>query len=349
MPRSGGTFTRTDGTRTGSTVWQQARDAGVKIVAAGADTHDEDIADALTASIANDGQTPILANLPMTTFRHTGVGDGAARTDYASAGQTQDGSLNWVDGGGTADAITATYAPVLTALIDGQLCHVRATTANATTAPTFSPNGLSAHTIVKEGGAALLAGDIIGDGHELVLRYDPANTQWELLNPKSTSNTGTVTSVATAGLATGGPITGTGTVTVTKATGAEIDTGMEDAKATTPKAVADAIGSSIAAQHITINAQTGTTYTTVLSDDGKLVTLSNAAAIALTIPTNASVAYPVGTTIAFQQIGAGLVTMSGGGVTFNNRNGLVSGGQNAVWSITKTATDTWAVAGDLTT
>ena len=108
-------------------------------------------------------------------------------------------------------------------------------------------------------------------------------------------------------------------------------------------------GTDIADQHITVNGQTGTTYTTVLADDGKLVTLSNAAAIALTIPTNASVAYPIGTTIAFQQLGAGLVTMSGGGVTFNNRNGLVSGGQYAVWSITKTATNTWTVAGDLTT
>lgn len=108
------------------------------------------------------------------------------------------------------------------------------------------------------------------------------------------------------------------------------------------------VGATVAAQAVTLNAQTGTAYTTVLADKGKLVTLSNAAAIALTIPTNAVAAYPVGTTIAFQQIGAGLVTMAGTGVTFNNRNGLISGGQHAVWSITKTLTDTWAVAGDLT-
>ena len=119
---------------------------------------------------------------------------------------------------------------------------------------------------------------------------------------------------------------------------------VDDADAATARTTLGA-----APQEVTINAQTGTTYTTVLGDNGKLVTLSNAAAITLTIPTNASVAYPVGTTIAFQQIGAGLATMSGAGVTFNNRNGLVSGGQYAMWSITKTATDTWAVAGDLTT
>jgi len=100
---------------------------------------------------------------------------------------------------------------------------------------------------------------------------------------------------------------------------------------------------------ITINEQTGTTYTTILTDSNKLVTLNNGSAITLTIPTNASVTYPVGTSILFQQLGVGLVTMSGADVTFNNRNGLVSGGNKAMWSITKTATDTWAVGGDLTT
>ena len=39
---------------------------------------------------------------------------------------------------------------------------------------------------------------------------------------------------------------------------------------------------------VAINAQTGTTYTTVLTDDGKLITASNAASIALTIPPNSS-------------------------------------------------------------
>lgn len=145
----------------------------------------DDIATALTASLAKDGQTAPTANLPMATFRHTGVGNASARTDYAAAGQVQDGKLNWVDGGGTADAITATYSPAITALVDGQLCCVRATAANATTTPTFAPNGLTARAIVRRGGGALVAGSIAGDGHELILRYDLANTQWEFLNSQS--------------------------------------------------------------------------------------------------------------------------------------------------------------------
>ena len=46
----------------------------------------------------------------------------------------------------------------------------------------------------------------------------------------------------------------------------------------------------VATAMVAINAQTGTSYTTVLSDDGKLITLDNAASITLTIPPNSSVA-----------------------------------------------------------
>jgi len=146
-----------------------------------------DLATGLSNCVTKDGQTTVTANLPMATYRHTGVGNAAARTDYAAAGQVQDGKLNWVDGGGTADAITATYSPSITALVDGQLCFVRATAANATTTPTFAPNGLTARTIVKKGGSALVVGDIVGDGHELILRYDLTNTRWELINPCAAS------------------------------------------------------------------------------------------------------------------------------------------------------------------
>jgi hypothetical protein len=67
----------------------------------------------------------------------------------------------------------------------------------------------------------------------------------------------------------------------------------------------------------TLNDQTGTTYTPVLTDQYQvLVTRSNAGASTMTIPTNASVAFPVGTVITVLNKGAGAVTISGaGGVT----------------------------------
>jgi hypothetical protein len=101
---------------------------------------------------------------------------------------------------------------------------------------------------------------------------------------------------------------------------------------------------------ITINAQTGTTYTLLLIDSGALVTFANAAAIAVTIPTNAAVAFPIGTQIDCEQILAGKVTFGGAGVTINSIGGYKSiGAQWTGVSLIKVATDTWNLLGDLIT
>tara|TARA_R110000822_G_scaffold4459_3_gene19175 strand:- start:1473 stop:1856 length:384 start_codon:yes stop_codon:yes gene_type:complete len=100
---------------------------------------------------------------------------------------------------------------------------------------------------------------------------------------------------------------------------------------------------------IAINAQTGTTYTTVLTDDGKLITCSNASAISVTIPPNSSVAYGIGTQINFAQLGAGQVTLvAGAGVTLNSAGAkLKLNAQYAVATCVKTDTNTWFVVGNL--
>ncbi len=90
---------------------------------------------------------------------------------------------NWVAASGTHDAITAAYDPPVTLLIDGMVLFFRATAANLTQAPTFAPNGLTAHAITKNGGQQLWIGDIPGGNAEIALRYNAANTRWELLNP----------------------------------------------------------------------------------------------------------------------------------------------------------------------
>jgi hypothetical protein len=82
--------------------------------------------------------------------------------------------------GGTVDAITATFVPAIT-LADKTLCAIRASGANTLTNPTFNPNGLGALTIVKRGGAALVAGDIPAALAIAFLQYDLANTRWELV------------------------------------------------------------------------------------------------------------------------------------------------------------------------
>jgi hypothetical protein len=101
-----------------------------------------------------------------------------------------------------------------------------------------------------------------------------------------------------------------------------------------------------------INAQTGTTYTTVLDDNGKLVTLSNASGITLTIPPNSSVAYPVGAQLNLAQLGAGQVTFAGGsGVTIVSTGATASApklrAQYSTATAVQTSTDNWLVMGDI--
>ena len=102
----------------------------------------------------------------------------------------------------------------------------------------------------------------------------------------------------------------------------------------------------------TLNPQTGTTYTTVIADSYQvLVTMSNASANAFKIPTNASVAHPVGTVITVLNIGAGLCTISA--VTSGTTTVLSAGAtaasptlaQYKSAALIKTATDTWYIVG----
>lgn len=97
-----------------------------------------------------------------------------------------------------------------------------------------------------------------------------------------------------------------------------------------------------------INPQTGTSYTTVLSDAGKLITLSNTSAITLTIPADSSVAYDQGTLLYFAQLNTGNVGITGAaGVTVVATPGLYLRTQYSSASAIKLNTDYWIVSGDL--
>ena len=102
----------------------------------------------------------------------------------------------------------------------------------------------------------------------------------------------------------------------------------------------------------TINAQTGTTYTTVIADSYQvLITQSNSSSNAIKIPTNASVAHPIGTVITVLNIGTGTCTISA--VTSGTTTILSSGAAPAAPTLAqyrsaaciKTGTDTWYVVG----
>lgn len=171
MPRNGsGTFTPTDGVRTGTDLFVQQRGAGVNVDADLFDAYGSDLASAVSASLAQDGQTSVTADLPMSGYKHTNVDDAAARNQYASAGQVQDGELYYASAGGTANAITVTLAPAITAYATGMKLRVKLTADN-TGATTINANGVGVKTIKTPGGGALIGGEL-ASGEVVELIYD---------------------------------------------------------------------------------------------------------------------------------------------------------------------------------
>jgi len=142
-----------------------------------------DLATGLSTCVLKDGSQTITANIPMSSYKLTGLAAGTSNGDSVRFEQLTGSGIPWIAAGGTADAITATYSPAVVALSDGLMVAFRASAANTTTTPTFAPSGLTAHTITKNGGSALLAGDISAALDETLVRYNLSNTRWELLNP----------------------------------------------------------------------------------------------------------------------------------------------------------------------
>ena len=100
---------------------------------------------------------------------------------------------------------------------------------------------------------------------------------------------------------------------------------------------------------LAINAQTGTTYTFVLADAGKLVTSSNGSAQTITVPPNSGVAFAIGTQIIVQNIGSANATLATAGTpTLNSKDAALEiDGQFAAATLIKTATDAWSIIGAL--
>jgi hypothetical protein len=158
---------------------------------------------------------------------------------------------------------------------------------------------------------------------------------------QSTAATGGVTSI------TGGTgITVTGTSAVSVAIDTAVTADLNTAQTLTNKTLTSPY------INLGINPQSNTTYTTVLTDNGKLVTLNNGSAIAVTIPLNSSVNYPVGAQINMVQLGAGQVTVSGaGGVTVVSTGATAATpktrAQYSTLTAIQTSADNWLVVGDI--
>lgn len=84
--------------------------------------------------------------------------------------------------GGTVDAITAVYSPVLT-LADRTVAVFRSTGENTSTTPTFAPDGLTPKVITHFGGIPLHPNDTGIAGHVCIVMYSGVTDKWELIDP----------------------------------------------------------------------------------------------------------------------------------------------------------------------
>jgi hypothetical protein len=192
----------------------------------------------------------------------------------------------------------------------------------------------------------LAAGEFGYESDTGKFKIGTGSTAWTSL---SYQGAGTVTSITAGTGLSGGTITTSGTIAIDTATTVDVSTAqtLTNKTLTSPTLNAPLI-------NLSLNAQTGTTYTFVLADNGKLVTASNASAQTYSIPTNASVAYPIGTQINIIQIGAGQVTINAvtSGTTTVSSTGATATApklraQFSSATCIKANTDLWYVVGDI--
>lgn len=176
----------------------------------------------------------------------------------------------------------------------------------------------------------------------LKLKIGNGSTAWNSLAYVATGATGTVTSITAGTGLSGGTITSTGTIaidaTVATLTGTQT---LTNKTLTDPKI------------NLAFDAETAS-YTAVLANNGQVVTMDVGSANTFSIPTNASVAFPIGTQINVLQIGTGQTTIQA--VTSGTTTVLSTGGTAAqpklrarysAATCLKAGTDLWYVFGDI--
>lgn len=208
MPWSGSSYTKANGTAG----WAGDASNNIGIEAGRHDTQDTDFQDGINACLNKNGLNSPTTNLPMGGFRHTGVGNGVARTDYAAVGQVQDSSVQWGGtSGGTSTAFTISLTPAITAYAAGQVIRWIANAA-VTGAATINVNSLGTKTLQRQGTA--LAGNEFKANDIVEMVYDGTNFQITSVVPAPlfVNRTNNRVGIGTTAPATDLDVSGTSTV-----------------------------------------------------------------------------------------------------------------------------------------
>ena len=192
----------------------------------------------------------------------------------------------------------------------------------------------------------LTAGEIGFESDTKKMKVGDGSTAWTSL--AYTATDGDITAVVAGTGLSGGSTSGSATLAIDTSVVVDKTTAqtLTNKTLTTPTLDDPKI-------NLAFDAETAS-YTGVLANNGQVVTMNNASANTFSIPTNASVAYPVGTQINVLQIGAGQTTIQA--VTSGTTAILSTAATAAAPKIRarygmatciKAATDTWYVVGDI--
>lgn len=278
------------------------------------DSQFTDLATALSNCILRDGTGLPTATIDWNTQRITNLGNSTTTTGPTTISQFQSNAPSTLGSVAGTNTITGSLTPALTAYTAGMV--VVFTPANSITgATTLNINGLGALDVQKGNAQALVSGDMLA-GIPAYLVLDSGADDWILLNPQTPSVTG---------LSVSGNVTINGTLT-------------------TDNTTADEVGFKGLPQNVQ-----STNYTFVLSDAGKHIRC-DVGLTTLTIPANATVAFPPGTAITiFNNSGASIsIPILGGDflrLAATSSTGTRTLADNGLATLLKIGSSTWAISG----
>lgn len=247
---------------------------------------------------------------------------GSSATTHSSGATIQhvlsSSDLNWFN-----NMIQSNSAIGTTPTLDGNSNQVQVRRATAATWTSTNPT--------------LAAGEIGFETDTNKFKIGTGSAVWTALS----YGAGSLTSITAGTGLSGGTITTSGTIAIDSTVAT-----LTGAQTLTNKTLTDPVVTE------SVNAQTGTTYTPVLADAAKMITLSNASAITVTLPPASSVAYAAGSKIDFIQKGAGQVTFAqGSGVTIRSVGATATAPKLRAQYSAATAwyegSDVWYIVGDI--